>query len=75
MPDARANIGDIDLIARFVVGLGLVGVALGFHDAGNAPASMVPAGWIGLYPLVTVLTGWCPLYALLGLDTRPADKH
>lgn len=64
------NIGETDLAVRFVLGLALVGAALGLHDAGNTPASMQPWGWLGLYPLLTVLTGRCWLYRALGIDTR-----
>ncbi len=64
------NIGETDIIVRFVIGLLLLGAAFGLHDAGNTPASMQPWGWIGLYPLLTVLTGHCWLYRLRGIDTR-----
>ncbi|MFO0490197.1 MAG: DUF2892 domain-containing protein, partial [Curvibacter sp.] len=26
-------------------------------------------GWLGVIPLVTGLIGWCPPYALLGINT------
>lgn len=29
-----------------------------------------PAGYLGLYPLVTAVFGYDPLYAVLGADTR-----
>jgi hypothetical protein len=29
-------------------------------------------GWIGVLPLATGLIGWCPPYALLGINTCPA---
>ncbi len=47
--------------------LGLVGIALVFWGPKTA------WGWIGLIPLVTGLTGTCPLYTLLGVRTcKPA---
>lgn len=64
------NLGEVDILIRFIAGLLLVGAALGLHDAGNTPASMQPWGWIGLYPLATVLTGHCWIYARLGRDTK-----
>jgi hypothetical protein len=32
------------------------------------------AGLLGLVPLVTGATGWCPLYTLLRVSTRPASS-
>ena len=32
-------------------------------------------GWLGLVPLATGLIGWCPPYAMLGINTcRTAPK-
>lgn len=28
--------------------------------------------WFGFVPLLTGLVGWCPLYALVGMNTRRA---
>lgn len=44
--------------------LGLVGVALVFWGPRSA------WGWFGLIPLVTGLIGSCPLYTVLGVNTR-----
>ncbi len=30
-----------------------------------------PWGWIGLLPLLTGVTGLCPLYTILGISTCP----
>jgi hypothetical protein len=38
-----------------------------------ATARRGPFGWLGvaaLLPMLTALFGYCPLYALLGADTR-----
>jgi hypothetical protein len=32
-------------------------------------------GFVGLIPLVTGLVGWCPLYALLGINTVPREPR
>jgi hypothetical protein len=62
------NEGLVDRALRVVVGLILVGVALGVFGADYTS----PWGWIGVLPLVTGLLGWCPLYSLLGIKTRAA---
>jgi hypothetical protein len=31
-------------------------------------------GWIGVVPLATGLIGWCPPYAMLGINTCSTKK-
>jgi hypothetical protein len=59
------NIGGIDRLLRIIVGLALIGAALGLY--GSAYTSVW--GWIGVIPLATALIGWCPAYTLLGMNT------
>jgi len=56
----KINVGGIDRIARIVVGLltGTIGAW----------------GWIGIVPLATGLTRFCPLYPMLGMSTCPMEK-
>ena len=61
----KSNVGGIDRILRILVGLALVAWALGAIP-GIAPSVW---GFIGVVPLLTGIVGWCPPYALLGLDT------
>jgi hypothetical protein len=62
------NEGIVDRALRVIVGLALIGVALGVFGADYTSVW----GWIGLVPLVTGLVGWCPLYSLFGIRTRAA---
>lgn len=63
----KANVGSIDRTLRAVVGLVLIGLTL---------ANVIGAwGWIGVVPLVTALFGFCPAYALLGLNSCPMKKQ
>lgn len=51
-------------IERFArVGLGLLLIALAVGGTIGA------WGYVGVVPLATGLTGWCPLYSLLGIST------
>lgn len=62
------NEGTLDRVLRVVVGAILLSLVF------VGPQS--PWGWIGLVPLLTGLVGYCPAYALLGLNTckvRSAD--
>ena len=63
------NMSNLDRGLRVIVGLILIALALGLHDAGNSPASNLWWGWIGVIPLATALIGWCPLYSVLGIST------
>jgi hypothetical protein len=56
------NTGKADRIIRVIVGALLVGnVFIGLQTV---------VGWIGLILIVTGLFGTCPVYSLLGINTR-----
>ncbi len=59
----NANVGGIDKALRIIGGIVLL--ALFFVLEGNARW----LGLIGLVPLVTAFIGWCPAYALIGVNT------
>ena len=66
------NVGIIDRVLRIVVGLALIGVALGLFG----PAYQTVWGWIGLIPLATGLVSWCPAYTIFGIKTcKPAPAR
>ncbi len=63
------NIGTIERIFRLVLGL----VILGLYAA-------LPGGWrylalLGLIPLGTAITGFCPAYRLFGIRRGGAGPH
>lgn len=62
----KSNVGGADRVLRIVAGVALIGMAI----AGIG----LPWTWIGVVPLATGLTKFCPLYPLLGLSTCPAGK-
>ncbi|OYU31875.1 MAG: hypothetical protein CFE39_05940 [Comamonadaceae bacterium PBBC2] len=55
------NIGGVERILRVVGGLVLVALA--------ATGQVGVWGWVGLVPIATGLSGWCPPYSLLGINT------
>ena len=55
------NVGSPDRIARIVLGVVLIALAL--------TGAFSPWGWIGVIPLVTGLVGLCPIYMILGVRT------
>jgi hypothetical protein len=58
------NIGTIDRTLRVIVGLFLVGLAVGIM-----PEYQTAWGWLGVIPLFTGLAGSCPVYSMLGIKT------
>ncbi len=57
----KKNVGGIDKTIRIIVGVGLISLVF------VGPQTVW--GWIGVVPLTTALLGWCPPYALLGINT------
>ena len=58
----KQNTGKLDRIIRVIVGALLVGnVFIGLQTV---------VGWIGLILIVTGLFGTCPVYSLLGINTK-----
>jgi len=63
----KVNVGTIDRVVRIIIGLVLIAlVFVGPHT---------PWGWIGIVPLATALIGFCPAYALFGLNTCARKKE
>jgi len=60
------NVGTIDRVIRAIVGLGLIALVF------VGPQTVW--GWIGVVPLATAIIGWCPPYAMLGINTCGVKK-
>jgi len=56
----KKNVGGIDRNLRIIVGLAIIAWGVYAQNWWGA---------IGLIPLMTGLIGWCPPYAILGLNT------
>lgn len=57
----KKNVGVIDRIIRVTAGLGILSLAFAGPQSAWA--------YLGIIPLMTGLTGFCPPYALLGIKT------
>ena len=57
----KPNEGTIDRVLRVVVGHGILSLAF--------VGPQTPWGYVGLVPMATGLIGFCPLYAMLGINT------
>lgn len=63
------NVGDIERVVRVLAGLGILSLVF------VGPQSLW--GLLGIVPVLTGLTGWCPPYSLLGINTcriKPQGK-
>ena len=65
------NVGIVDRVARFIIGLVLIAYAI---PIGFAPGNWNWLGWIGIVPLATAIFGICPLYTLIGVSTCPMKR-
>lgn len=63
------NVGALDRLIRFYLGLVLIGFALPYW-APQTGWNWI--GWLGLLPLLSGLVASCRLYHAIGLTTRPA---
>jgi len=62
----KTNIGNIERGIRIAAGLILIALA--------ATNTVGWWGWLGVVPLATGLLGWCPPYAMLGINTCGTKK-
>ncbi len=63
----KKNLGSTDKAFRSVLGLGLLSMTF------IGPKTMW--GLVGIIPLLTVFFNFCPLYALLGINTRTHEHR
>lgn len=63
----KRNVGTVDRAIRITAGVVLISLAAG--------GTVGWWGWLGIVPLATGLLGWCPPYAMLGIDTCNAVPH
>ncbi|MDO9218054.1 MAG: DUF2892 domain-containing protein [Lacisediminimonas sp.] len=62
----KLNMGSLDRGLRVAAGAGLL--------IATAVGAIGLWGLVGLVPLLTGLSGYCPLYSLVGMNTCPMKK-
>lgn len=55
------NVGDVERVVRVVAGLAILSLVF------VGPKTLW--GLVGIVPILTGLSGWCPPYQLLGIST------
>jgi hypothetical protein len=63
----RNNVGKTDRIIRVILGVLLIGNVFF--------ALQHPIGWLGVILVLTGLAGICPVYSLLGINTKSAAER
>jgi uncharacterized membrane protein HdeD (DUF308 family) len=63
----KYNVGKTDRIIRVILGALLIGNVFF--------ALQHPIGWIGVILIITGIAGICPLYSLLGINTKSAAER
>lgn len=56
----------VERVARVALGVGLLAMAF--------VGPKTPWGFLGIVPILTGLSGRCPLYTVLGINTCPAKS-
>lgn len=64
----QPNMGKMDAGIRYIVGFALLFVVI----LAEGPWRWV--GLLGIIPIVTAVMTWCPLYRVLGIDTRDRQQ-
>ncbi len=67
MDPFKNNVGKTDRIIRVILGVLLIGNVFF--------ALQHPIGWLGVILVLTGLAGICPVYSLLGINTKSAAER
>jgi hypothetical protein len=65
----KCNVGWHDRVTRIVIGLAIVAAIFLWQ---------VDPRWlavIALFPILTAIGGWCPIYEVLGMTTDTTEKR
>jgi Protein of unknown function (DUF2892) len=67
------NLSPLERLFRIALGAGMLAAAWSAAVGGLPGRGLEVFGWV---PLLTGILGWCPFYALLGLNSRvrPAKR-
>ncbi|MBU2414369.1 MAG: DUF2892 domain-containing protein [Gammaproteobacteria bacterium] len=70
----KKNLHLVDRIIRGVVGIVFTGFALFNGDYLEEPVLEVLIGVFGALNLISLLSGWCPVYHVAGISTYKVKK-
>jgi len=61
----KQNVGSMERGIRIILGLAIIGAGVMYSNWWGA---------VGAVPLLTGLIGWCPPYAIMGINTCKAKQ-
>jgi hypothetical protein len=67
------NVGTPDRIIRLVLGIVLAALPFVAPAIGGTAWLLWALPIVGIVLIVTAFISWCPLYAMLGLSTKPKE--
>ena len=62
----KVNMSNVDRVLRVIIGIAMVVVGFAVLEG----TAGIVVGIVGLIPLLTGLSGWCPLYTLFRTGTK-----
>ena len=62
----KVNMSNVDRVLRVLIGIAMVVVGFAVLEG----TAGIVVGIVGLIPLLTGLSGWCPLYTLIRTGTK-----
>lgn len=65
----KTNVGTVDRLLRFGVGIVLLGLFFLYPDASWRNFAL-----IGIVPILTAIFSTCPLYSLVGMSSCPMKR-
>lgn len=71
----KQNIGRLDRTLRFIIGVALIPIGLFALGGWQGNLSGVLVTTFALLPLVTSLTGLCPVYIPFGISTLGREQN
>ena len=72
--NAIQNIGLIDRVVRMLVGIAMISTWF-FYPIESVSMWFAILPLLGVFPLLSGIIGWCPIYALFHTKSCGMDKH
>ena len=70
----KRNLHPLDRLLRGIIGIVFTGFALLNGDFIEEPILEVSIGLFGVLNLISLLSGWCPVYHVAGISTYKDKK-
>jgi len=71
----KKNMGLLDRTVRFIVGVALIPIGLLLLGGWQGNLTGIIVAVFALLPIVTSVTGFCPLYVPFGISTLGKEQH